>query len=264
MTAPPDHLVFEPQQVSKCTDLIVLPALTGERRVSVGASYLGVLLGGFVVALGVLMAALLVIMSTSEMREVQRRQSETARIALSLSVNQLHSVAMRNLPYSAEFRLVQTIAGPDVAMARDLAAIEPLQHEGLPSPKRIVSDFEQAAAIVLIAERTGPRPGWFDEIFGRVSAVTVALGMEMNWNPLGSAAAPAIRAAANALRDGDLAGAIRRIDPLPVSARNTFEPWIYLVQRRIDAVAAIDRLVLRAANERMADRPPERSEGERR
>jgi len=80
------HLVFEPQQVSKCTDLIVLPALTGERRVSVGASYLGVLLGGFVVALGVLMAALLVIMSTSEMREVQRRQSETARIALSLSI----------------------------------------------------------------------------------------------------------------------------------------------------------------------------------
>jgi len=51
---------------------------------------------------------------------------------------------------------------------------------------------------------------------------------------------------------------------LPVSARNTFEPWIYLVQRRIDAVAAIDRLVLRAANERMAGRPPERSEGERR
>src|SRR4051794_3430016 len=256
MNAPPDHLVFEPQQASKCTDLIVSPALTGERRVLVGANHLGALLGSLVVALGVLMAASLVIMSTSELREVQRRQSETARIALSLSVNQLHSVAMRNLPYSAEFRLVQTIAGPDVAMARDLAAIEPLQHEGLPSPKRIVSDFEQAAATVLIAERTGPRPGWFDEIFGRISAVTVALGMEMNWNPLGSAAAPVIRAAAIALRDGDLAGAVRRIDTLPASARSIFEPWNYMVQRRIDSVAAIDRLVLRATNEKVADKPP--------
>jgi hypothetical protein len=264
MTAPSDHLVIEPPQTSKCTDLIVSPARSCERRVLVGASYLGALMGSLVVALGVLMATLLVFISTGELRDVQRRQSETAKIALSLSINQLHSVAMRNVPYSAEFRLVRMIAEGDAAIARDLAAIEPLQHGGLPSPKRIVSDFEQAAAVALIAERTGPRPGWFDEIFGRVSAVTVALGMELNWNPLGSAAAPAIKAAADALRDGDLAGAVRRVDALPVSARTLFEPWIDLVQSRIDAVAAIDRLVLRAANGRIAGRPPERSEGERR
>jgi hypothetical protein len=229
-----------------------------------GAGYVSALLGGLIVALGVLAATEFVIMNTSDMKEVQRRQSEASRIALSLSVNQLQAVAMRNQPYSAEFKLVRTVAGADATMARDLAAIEPLQHEGLPPPKRIVSDFEQAAAAVLIAERTGPRPGWFGEIVGRISAVTVALGMEMNWNPLGSAAAPAIRGAADALRGGDLAGAVRRVDALPGSARTTFEPWTDLVQRRLEAVAAIERLVQRAANERVADAILEPGEGDRR
>src|SRR5262249_18036938 len=191
-----------------------------------------------IVALTVLVAAAFVVTSTSEMKEVQRQQSEAARIALSLSVNQLHAVVMRSAPFSAELALVRTLAGADAAMVGDLAIIEPMQHEGLPAFKRIVTDFEQAAASVLIAERTGPRPGWFSQMVGRLSAITVALGMELNWNPLGSAAAPGIRAATDALRNGDLAEAARRIDRLPESAQAIFAPWRELVQGRLDTIAA--------------------------
>jgi hypothetical protein len=198
------------------------------------------------------------------MREVQRQQSEAARIALSLAINQLHAVALRNVPFNAELGLVRTVAGADPAMARDLAVLEPLQHDGLPPIKRIVADFEQAAAAVLIAERTGPQPGWLGQMTGRVSAVTVALGMELNWNPLGSAVAPVIKAGADALRAGDLAGAVRRIDRLPASDRAAFEPWLGLVQSRVDAMAAIDRLVLRATPEQTVTGSIERTVEERR
>jgi hypothetical protein len=254
MTAPHDGVTPEPEQSGATT--AAGPIASQTRRHSI------VLAAALIVALAVLVAAAFVVTSTSGMKEVQRQQSEAAKIALSLSVNQLHAVALRNVPFSAELALVRTVAGADSATARDLAIIEPMQHEGLPAPKRIVTDFEQAAATVLIAERTGPQPGWFAQVVGRVSAITVALGMELNWNPLGSAAAPVIKAAADALRIGDLAEAARRVDMLPDPAQTIFAPWRSLVQRRIDAIAAIERLVQRATTERVASRAVDATEGE--
>lgn len=223
------------------------PLAGGRPRSTVGPA-LSAALGAAVIAL--IAAVAVILTSAGEMREVQRRQSEAARIALSLAVNQLHAVALRNVPFSAELGLVRAISGPDAETARDLAILEPLQHEGLPGMKRIVGDFEQIAADVLISERTGPQPGWLNQIVGRMSAVTVALAMEMDWNPLSSAAAPPIRAMATALRGGDLAKALRGIAALPPSARGEFEPWRDLVQRRLDASAAIERLMARANSDR--------------
>jgi hypothetical protein len=222
---------------------------------SAGSSIGPALLAGLSAALIALVAAVVVIIvNATEMREVQRQQNEAARIALSLSVNQLHAVALRNVPFRAELGLVRAIAGGDPGMARDLAVLEPLQNEGLPGMKRIVGDFEQIAAGVLIVERTGPQPGWVNRVVGRVSAVTVALAMELDWNPLSSATAPAIRASAEALRAGDLAKAVREIDALPPPARVSFEPWRELVQQRLDAVAAIDRLVSLTTTRQTAQR----------
>src|SRR3954468_21067506 len=159
MSSPSDRLILEVEQPSRGTGLIVMRSAINER--STPASYGPPLLAaGLVVVVGGLMAVVFALMSSSEMREVQRRQSEAARIALSLSVNQLHAVALRSVPFNAEFVLVKTVAGADAAMALDLAVIEPLQHEGLPTIRRIVSDFEQAAAAVLIAEQTGPGANW--------------------------------------------------------------------------------------------------------
>ena len=245
MTAPPDPMIPEPQQAV---------ATVSKGSTSGGRWHAIAFAAALTVAGAVLAAVTVVITSTSEMKEVQRQQSEAAKIALSLSVNQLHAVVMRNAPFSAELALVRTVAGSDPAMTSDLALIEPMQQEGLPAFKRIVTDFEQAAAAVLIAERTGPQSGWFAQIVGRLSAITVALGMELGWNPLGSATAPVIRAATDALRDGDLTAAARRIDMLPEPARAIFAPWRELVQRRLDAIAAIERLVQRTSIERVASR----------
>lgn len=226
----------------------VAPLAGGRPRSTVGP----VLSAALCAAVIVLIAAVAVMLTTaSEMREVQRRQSEAARVALSLAVNQLHAVALRNVPFSAELGLVRAISGPDAETARDLAILEPLQHEGLPGMKRIVGDFERIAADVLISERTGPQPGWLNQVVGRMSAVTVALAMEIDWNPLSSATAPPIRAMATALRGGDLAKALREIAALPPSARNEFEPWRDLVQRRIDASAAIERLMARTSSDKV-------------
>ena len=219
-----------------------------------------VLVVGLLSSLAVLGALALLVVGTGEMKEVQRQQNEAARVALSLAVNQLHAVAVRNAPFAAELAVVRAVAGSDPVIAGDVTVLEPLQHDGLPPLKRIVGDFEQAAASVLIAERAGPQPGWLGQMVGRVSAITVALGMELGWNPLGSEVAPIISAAADALRNGDLSGAVRRIDALPNEALVTFEPWRDLVRRRVDAIGAINRLVLRTSTERVASR----ADGDRR
>jgi hypothetical protein len=238
--------VASAQAPREAPTMAIVPAAGASSRSSIGPG----LLAGFCAALIALVAAVVVIVvNATEMRQVQRQQSEAARIALSLSVNQLHAVALRNVPFGAELGLVRAIAGGDPAMVRDLAILEPLQNEGLPGIKRIVGDFEQIAAGVLIAERTGPRPGWLGQVVGRMSAVTVALAMELNWNPLSSETAPPIRAIAEALSRGDLAKAVRGVEALPAAARSEFEPWRELVQRRLDAIAAIDRLMSRTATD---------------
>ena len=120
MTAPHDGVTPEPEQSGATTAAGLIASQT--RRHSI------VLAAALIVALAVLVAAAFVVTSTSGMKEVQRQQSEAAKIALSLSVNQLHAVALRNVPFSAELTLVRTVAGADSATARDLAIIEPMQH----------------------------------------------------------------------------------------------------------------------------------------
>lgn len=179
---------------------------------------------------------------------LEKQQADVTRVALALAANQLHAVVLSGAPYAHEMELVTILGRNDPSIMQPLAALAAGQKSGIPSIRRIVSDFEQIAARVLIDESTQSDSGWWGQALGRISALSNALMMEAKLNPFNSQVAPTIKDMQIAIAAGDFAQSVQLIALLPEPAQASFAPWKDLVKLRTDAMIAVEKVAQRAAN----------------
>jgi len=178
---------------------------------------------------------------------LEKKQSAVSQVALALAANQLHAAVLSGAPYNNEMALVKVLGGTDSSLAAPLAALAAGEKTGIPSIRRIVNDFEQIAARVLIDESTGADASWWGQTVGRISALSNALMMEAKVNPFNSQVAPIIKDMQTAIAAGQFNEAMEMTSALPDAARGNFAPWSDLVKLRTDAIIAAGQVASQAS-----------------
>ncbi len=202
----------------------------------------------FAAGVGVAALALPYGPNPEKLLRLEAQQAKIGHAALSLSAGQLRAAVLSGSAFGNELALVRLLGGGDAGVSAAVAVLGPLQSEGVITSRRALTDFEQIAAGALIAESTAPDSSWFGQTIGRLSAVTVALMMEAQVNPLNSEIGPIIKSMQTAIVAGDLRAAVGLAGTLPEQARTAFAPWAEAVGKRLAAVAAAEDIFARSTS----------------
>lgn len=177
----------------------------------------------------------------TEAKALSMRQQRVAATASLTAARSLQVAILQGGSFATELAVMKALGGPPETIGA-LAVLEK-QVAGVPTIGRLLSDFEQAAALALLAENTPADAGWMGQTLARVSAITVAVGMELNVNPLNSGVAPVILAGDGFIRQEALPQALRTLDDMTPEQRQLFTGWANATKARLAALAATSVIV---------------------
>jgi hypothetical protein len=155
--------------------------------------------------------------------------------ALALALYNLRRAADEGKPFGSELKSVADMS----PVTLDLAALEPLGSEGVPSIEQLRTSFETAASAALEAERQPGDDSLASTLWSRVSSL-VRVRRKGNVAGVGT---PAILARTEFQLDrGNLANAVSEARQLQGPARGAMNGWIERLEARIAAEDALDRV----------------------
>ena len=167
---------------------------------------------------------------------VQRLETDEGRLAqaaaAALAAADLSDAASRPAPFAGELAAAQRL----LPASPDAAALAPLAQEGAPTRAALASELSDVAGQAAAAARQpGRNASFLDRMLWTFSRVVTLRRVDANASGADAALAGAVQAA----NDGDLEGALARLDHLPDAARTALGPWREKAERRIE----IDRRI---------------------
>ena len=172
----------------------------------------------------------------SDLREVQARRSSA--VAVLLAVGQLREAVARAMPYDAELRALQALAGDDADIAAGAQTLKPRAIIGIPALPTLIGRFGRMAPELVRAEALPQGQGWWRQTLDRLASL-VLIRREDGAREGSDAAAIVARAEAR-LAEGDLEGAALEVGSLTGAAADWAAPWLADARARL----AADKVVL--------------------
>jgi len=167
---------------------------------------------------------------------VQRLETDESRLAAAaaaaLAAADLSDAAARPTPFAIELAAAQRL----LPASPDAAALAPLAQEGAPTRAALATELSNLAGqAAAAAHEPGRNASFVDRMLWTFSRVVTLRRVDAN----AGGADAALAGAEQAADDGDLEGALTRLDRLPESARSALGSWREKAERRIE----IDRRI---------------------
>jgi hypothetical protein len=182
---------------------------------------------------------------------VQRLETNESRLAdaaaAALAAATLSDAAARPAPFTGELAAAQRL----LPASPDAAALAPLAEEGAPTRAALAAELSDLAGQAAAAARApGRNASFLDRLVYAFSRVVSLRRVDA-----GAGGADATLAGAEqAANDGDLEGALARLDRLPEAARATLGPWREKAERRVEIDRRIAAIRAEATSELAAAR----------
>lgn len=176
-------------------------------------------------------------------REVETASKETVgraqHLAASvLAIQQLKAALAASGPFAAQLASAQALARDDADLAAQLAVLDPLAAQGIPSVAILNSRFGATAAAVSRAALATAGESWGERALDRLSALVTIRRV----GPAALAAGGtegALAQAEEALTAGDLAGALAALEGVQGPGAEALQPWLADARARLAADKAI-------------------------
>ena len=176
-------------------------------------------------------------------REVETASKETVgraqHLAASvLAIQQLKAALAASGPFAAQLASAQALARDDADLAAQLAVLDPLAAQGIPSVAILNSRFGATAAAVSRAALATAGESWGERALDRLSALVTIRRV----GPAALAAGGtegALAQAEEALTAGDLAGALAALEGVQGPGAEALQPWLAAARARLAADKAI-------------------------
>ena len=172
-------------------------------------------------------------------REVETASKETVgraqHLAASvLAIQQLKAALAASGPFAAQLASAQALARDDADLAAQLALLDPLAAQGIPSVAILNSRFAATAAAVSRGALATAGESWGERALNRVSALVTIRRV----GPAALAAGGtegALAQAEEALTAGDLAGALAALEGVQGPGAEALQPWLADARARLAA-----------------------------
>ena len=155
--------------------------------------------------------------------------------ALALALYNLRRAADEGKPFVNELKSVADMS----PVLLDLAALEPLGSEGVPSIGQLKTSFETAASAALEAERQPADDSLASTLWSRVNSL---VSVRRKGNVAGEGTRAILARTEFQLDRGSLANALSESRQLQGPARDAMNGWIERLEARIAAEDALDRV----------------------
>jgi hypothetical protein len=172
-------------------------------------------------------------------REVETASKETVgraqHLAASvLAIQQLKAALAASGPFAAQLASAQALARDDADLAAQLALLDPLAAQGIPSVAILKSRFAATAAAVSRGALATAGESWGERALNRLSALVTIRRV----GPAALAAGGtegALAQAEEALTAGDLAGALAALEGVQGPGAEALQPWLADARARLAA-----------------------------
>jgi hypothetical protein len=169
---------------------------------------------------------------------------ERAGHAQLLALANLRVAAEGAAPFGAELAAAQALAGSNnAAMTRQFATLNDVAKTGLPTLAALRQRFDRAVApAILRAPRDVGNESWWQQIVARLERLVVVRRIAPDGAMPRDATEAAVARAENALDAGDLAAAVKALEPLTGAAAKAAAPWLAQAKERLAAEATLAAL----------------------
>lgn len=163
-----------------------------------------------------------------------------ASAALVLAAGQLREALTRPAPFAQELEALNALAANDAAVARVVAALDPMAATGIPTRPMLDARYDAMASRVIQAEIAPEDAGWIDRALARLAGlVTIRkTGADVE----GEAVSAVLARSEAKLKTGDLAGTVTALAALQGSAAAALSPWLKDARARLAAERAATEL----------------------
>lgn len=181
--------------------------------------------------------------SVEQAAQTQRNRS-TQIESLVLASGQLRATLATGQPYPEELRAVRAIGVSDPQVTQALDAIAPHAPNGVPTLALLAGRFETLASDIVRAARRGEGGSWLDQVGGTLA--TLVTVRRQGAGVVGDSAEAVVARAEAALRDNNLAAAVKEVSALTGPAAEAAKPWLSDAQARLAINEAAQALGTRA------------------
>jgi hypothetical protein len=198
--------------------------------------------------------------------EAARRDAaagERGNEALLLALGQLRGQLQGSQPFAAELGAVEALGHSRPEVHDSLQPLAASASAGIPSLSTLAQRFERDVAPSMM--RAAPAgDSWGDQIMGRLRSLVVVRRVGSNAAGASDPVEGGIAHAESALAMGELASAVKAVEPLPNAAEEPAKSWLADARRRLAAEQGVTRLTDQltaqlAAEDRAANAPAPRS-----
>jgi hypothetical protein len=202
--------------------------------------------------------------------KIEARRNEAAgergAEALLLALGQLRGQVQGSQPFAAELGAVEALGRAQPEVHDSLAPLAASAATGIPSLGALTQRFEREVAPGLM--RAAPESdGWGDQVMHRLRSLVVVRRVGSNAADTGDPVEGGVARAEAALAAGDLAGAVKVVEPLPNVTAEPARSWLADARHRLAAEQGLarltDHLTARLAAEDHAGRGPAPRSGTR-
>ena len=173
--------------------------------------------------------------------EARRGADQRGEEALLLALGQLRSQVQGSQPYAAALGAVEALGRSQPEVHDSLEPLAASATSGIPSLAELRQRFEREVGPGLMrAAPTGD--GWGEQIMGRLRSLVVVRRVGSNAAGASDPVEGGVARAEAALTSGDLAGAVKVVEPLPNAAAEPAKSWLADARRRLAAEQGLTRL----------------------
>jgi hypothetical protein len=173
--------------------------------------------------------------------EARRGADQRGAEALLLALGQLRSQVQGSQPYAAALGAVEALGRSQPEVHDSLEPLAASAASGIPSLAELRQRFEREVGPGLMrAAPTGD--GWGEQIMGRLRSLVVVRRVGSNAAGASDPVEGGVARAEAALTSGDLAGAVKVVEPLPNAAAEPAKSWLADARRRLAAEQGLTRL----------------------
>jgi hypothetical protein len=156
--------------------------------------------------------------------------------AAAIAFANLNEAVNAGRPYVGELAAIRSFA-PGIG---DLGALPSHAETGIPTVPELTSAFQKLAEVSLAAPATPADGSFFDRVIA--SAKLAVRIRRIDAAATGEGPGAVLARAEAHLKQGDLAAAVKAVEPLPTSSRDVFTNWLDAARARTSAGATLSTL----------------------
>ncbi len=181
---------------------------------------------------------------TTQIAELEKKvpispaEDRRARAAI-LAISQLRGALSDGRPFTDDLVALKIMVGDEAALKPNIAALEPLASEGVPTLAKLRAEFDELAGQIVHANLVGKEGSWLDRTIDRLIS---PIRWRRTDNLVGMTPEAIVARAEVRLDAGDVAGAIDELRALEGAPAEVAAPWIGDARIRVVAERAVAEL----------------------